>query len=105
MTECDPVSIGSGTAAFIELFTTEDANLISVEPRNVEGLLEEYPFYEIVEIPAGTYEGEDEAVTAVGDPAILFTSADADEETIRNITARCSTTSMPWDKSTRPPAR
>ena len=50
-------------------------------------MLEEDPFYELVELPAGTYEGEDDAVTAVGDPAILFTSADADEATIRNITA------------------
>lgn len=77
---------GTPAAAFIELFTTEDVNLVPVDPARVEGLLEEYPFYEVLDIPAGTYEGEDAAVTAVGDPAILFTSADADPELIYQIT-------------------
>ena len=78
---------GTPAAAFIELFTTEDVTLIPVADGSVDGLLEQYPFYELVEIPAGTYEGEDSAVMAVGDPAILFTSGDADEEMVRNVTA------------------
>ena len=61
--------------------------LIPVQEENVQGLIEEYPFYELVEIPGGTYEGEAEAVTAVGDPAILFTSASADEEMVHDLTA------------------
>ncbi|SPJ24212.1 TAXI family TRAP transporter solute-binding subunit [Palleronia abyssalis] len=78
---------GTPASAFIELFTTEDVRLIPVEGGSVEGLLQDYPFYELVDIPAGTYEGQDGAVSAVGDPAILFTAADADEEMVRQITA------------------
>ncbi|MFV0333763.1 MAG: TAXI family TRAP transporter solute-binding subunit [Tropicimonas sp.] len=78
---------GTPAAAFIELFTTSDVKLVPVDPARVEGLLAEYPFYEVLEIPAGTYEGEDAPVTALGDPAILFTSADADPELIYQITS------------------
>lgn len=78
---------GTPAAAFIELFTTEDVTLIPVEADNVTGLLEEYPFYEMVEIAAGTYEGQEGDVSAVGDPAILFTAADADPALVEKITA------------------
>ncbi|SIO06505.1 TAXI family TRAP transporter solute-binding subunit [Vannielia litorea] len=78
---------GTPASAFIELFTTEDVRLVPVVPGDVEGLIAEFPFYEVIEIPAGTYEGEDAAVVAVGDPAILFAAADADEALIKGITA------------------
>ena len=58
-----------------------------VEAGSVEGMLEQYPFYETVEIPGGTYDGEPDPVLAVGDPAILFTSGDADPGQIEAITA------------------
>ena len=66
---------GTPASAFIELFTTEDVRLVPVEEGSVAGLLDEYPFYEMVEIPAGTYEGQEGAVLAVGDPAILFAAS------------------------------
>ncbi|MFV0243464.1 MAG: TAXI family TRAP transporter solute-binding subunit [Qingshengfaniella sp.] len=77
---------GTPAAAFIELFTTEDVHLVPVDPTRVEGLLADYPFYEVIEIPGGTYEGEANPVTAMGDPAILFTAADADPELVYEIT-------------------
>lgn len=77
---------GAPAAAFIELTTSEDVTMIPVEADKVKGLLEEYPFYQMVEIPGGLYRGADAAVPAVGDPAILFTSADADEEMIYQVT-------------------
>ncbi|MBS8226397.1 TAXI family TRAP transporter solute-binding subunit [Vannielia litorea] len=78
---------GTPASAFIELFTTEDVKLVPVVADDVIGLIEEFPFYEVVEIPGGTYEGESEAVVAVGDPAILFAAADADPALIESITA------------------
>lgn len=78
---------GTPASAFIELFTTEDVRLVPVEAGSVEGMLEQYPFYETVEIPGGTYDGEPDPVLAVGDPAILFTSGDADPGQIEAITA------------------
>ncbi len=77
---------GTPASAFIELFTTEDVNLIPVDAANMEGLIADYPYYEVIDIAAGTYEGQESDVAAVGDPAILFTSADADPELIEAIT-------------------
>lgn len=77
---------GVPAAAFIELTTTVDVSLIPVDPDRVAGLLEDFPFYELVEIKGGLYRGADAATAALGDPAILFTSADADPELIYQIT-------------------
>lgn len=77
---------GVPAAAFIELSTTEDITLISVDEDRITGLLEEYPYYETLVISAGTYIGTDTDTTMMGDPAILFTSADADPELIYQVT-------------------
>src|SRR3546814_13652604 len=45
-----------------------------------------YPFYQIHEIPAGTYDGQDAPVTVINDPATIFISKSADEEAIYSIT-------------------
>ncbi|WMS44445.1 TAXI family TRAP transporter solute-binding subunit [Acuticoccus sp. MNP-M23] len=78
---------GTPAAAFIELFTTEDVVLLPVTEADVSGMLESYPFYALTEIAAGTYEGQDAPVQAIGDPAILFVAADADEALVHDITA------------------
>ncbi len=77
---------GTPASAFIELTTTTDVTILPVDPTKVEGMLKEYPFYQLVEVPGGLYAGTDAAVPAVGDPAILFAAADADPELIYNIT-------------------
>src|SRR3546814_9155210 len=60
--------------------------LIPLEADKVQGLLEDYLFYQIHEIPAGTYDGQDAPVTVINDPATIFTSKSADEEAIYSIT-------------------
>jgi uncharacterized protein len=80
------VLAGAPTAALIDLAAQRDMRLISVEEEKVEGLLEQYPFYQPYEIPAGTYSGQDAPVIAINDPATLFTSESAAEETIYGIT-------------------
>lgn len=77
---------GVPAAAFIELTTTTDMRLIPVDPAKVAGLIKDFPFYEIVEIPGGLYAGTDTPTAALGDPAILFAAADADPELIYQIT-------------------
>ena len=77
---------GTPASAFIELFTTEDVTMIPVDAANMEGLIADYPYYEVIEVAAGTYDGQDEAIAAVGDPAILFTAADADPALVEEIT-------------------
>jgi uncharacterized protein len=80
------VLAGAPTAALIDLAAQRDMQLISIEEERVSGLVEEYPFYQVFEIEAGTYEGQEEPVTVINDPAALFAHAEADEELIYNIT-------------------
>ena len=78
---------GAPAAAFIELFTTADVALLPIEPDRLDTLLADYPYYEPIDIPGGLYAGADEPVAALGDPAILFTAADADPALVERITA------------------
>ena len=77
---------GAPTAALIDLGAQRDMKLISVDADRVANLLEEFPFYQVYEIPAETYSGQAEAVTVINDPATLFVKADADEELVYSIT-------------------
>lgn len=80
------VLAGAPTAALIDLAAQRDMRLVPIEKERVAGLLEEYPFYQVYDIPAGTYEGQEEPVQVINDPAALFAHAEADEELIYNIT-------------------
>lgn len=80
------VLAGAPTAALIDLAAQRDMRLLPVEAAKVEGLLKDYPFYQLYDIKPGTYEGQDAAVTVINDPATLFTAKDADAETIYSIT-------------------
>ncbi|MFN4272435.1 MAG: TAXI family TRAP transporter solute-binding subunit [Aliihoeflea sp.] len=80
------VLAGAPTAALIDLGAQRDMKLISVDADTVAAMLEEFPFYQVYEIPAETYSGQAEAVTVINDPATLFVKADADEELVYSIT-------------------
>src|SRR5690606_33689413 len=80
------VLAGAPTAALIDLGAQRDMRLIPVDEETVGPLLEEYPFYQIYEMPAGTYEGQDEAVLVINDPATIFTSQFATDEQVYAIT-------------------
>ncbi len=77
---------GVPASAFIELATTTDSKIIPVDQESAEALIKDYPYYGLGEIPAGVYMGNDEAVPAIVDPVILFTSKDADEDLVYRIT-------------------
>ena len=80
------VLAGAPTAALIDLAAQRNMRLLSVDPDKVSGLIEQHPYYQLYEIPAGTYSGQSEPVAVINDPATLFTKQDADEELIYNIT-------------------
>ena len=80
------VLAGAPTAALIDLGAQRDMKLISVDADKVANLLEEFPFYQVYDIPAETYSGQAEAVTVINDPATLFVKADADEELVYSLT-------------------
>lgn len=80
------VLAGAPTAALIDLAAQRDMRLIPVERAKVEGLLKDYPFYQLYEIKPGTYQGQDEAVAVINDPATLFIGKNVSEETVYQIT-------------------
>ena len=77
---------GVPASAFIELATTTQAKMLPVDQASADALIEQFPYYDLGEIPAGTYMGNNEAVPAIVDPVILFTSKDADEDLVYRIT-------------------
>lgn len=80
------VLAGAPTAALIDLGAQRDMRLIPVERDKMQGLIEDYPFYQLYDIAPGTYEGQDEPVTVINDPATLFTARDVPEDTVHQIT-------------------
>lgn len=80
------VMAGTPNAAVTQIMTTTDSKLMPITAEEVEALKAEYPWYASCEIPAGTYAGQDEAVTTSGVKLTLFVTADVDEETVYQMT-------------------
>lgn len=79
------VVAGYPTGGLVELASAADIKLVPIDGPGAQALVEKYSFFNQSAIPAGTYEGVDEAVTvAVG--AQWFTSTDSDEELVYEIT-------------------
>ncbi|WMT87938.1 TAXI family TRAP transporter solute-binding subunit [Pelagibacterium sp. 26DY04] len=80
------VLAGAPTAALIDLGSQRDMKLIPIEEETVGAMLAEFPFYQVYEMPAGTYEDQAEPVLVINDPATLFTSQFATDEQVYAIT-------------------
>jgi uncharacterized protein len=80
------VLAGAPTAALVELATQRPMRLVSLDPKRVQGMLKEYSFYQIYNIPAGTYKGQTADAAVINDPAVLFTNEKADEKVIYEVT-------------------
>ncbi len=77
---------GAPTAAITELCTTNSAYLVPIDGDIAATLMASSPFYTAYTIPANTYPGQTEDVLTVTVKATLIVSADADEETVYNLT-------------------
>ncbi len=78
---------GAPTPAITELCTTNDAYLVPIDGEVADSLIATCPFYTVYEIPAGTYEGQTEAVKTVTVKATLIVSASATEDDVYKLTA------------------
>ncbi len=85
--EAAVVLAGAPTASLIDLDAQEDMVLLSVDADTVSGMLEDYPFYQLYDVPADTYPDQTGPVTMINDPATLFTAANADEDMVFNLTS------------------
>ncbi len=77
---------GAPTPAIQELCTTSDAYLVPIDGEIAETLMASSPFYTTYNIPAGTYEGQEEDVTTVTVKATLIVSASASEDDVYAVT-------------------
>ncbi len=77
---------GAPTPAVTELCTTTGARLVPIDGAVAEALITSCPFYTVCTVPAGTYEGQSEAVTTVAVKATMVVSASASEDEVYAIT-------------------
>ncbi len=73
-------------ANIIDITTATPVNIVDIKGDGLDKLLEEAPAFSAFEIPAGTYEGEDEVGYTVAQWASLYVPADMDEELVYNLT-------------------
>lgn len=79
------ISVGYPAAAVLEASTTGDIRLLPVEGEVLQGILEEHPYYNDGEIPAGAYPGVDEAVTTLAVMNWVFALESLDGEIVRTL--------------------
>jgi len=73
------------TSAVLDLTSTSECVFLNMTEQRVDELCGVYPFGFKGYLPAGTYEGQDEDIWMIRDPAILMTREDVDEELVYNI--------------------
>lgn len=73
-------------ASIIDISISTPVTIVSIEGAALEKLLEIAPAFSTFEIPAGTYDGQDEAVQTVSQWAVLYVRKDLPEELVFNIT-------------------
>lgn len=79
------VFVGYPNASVIEAAARDDIHLIDVgADAEASGFYQEYPFYEPMEIPAGTYSGQDKPVKSFQDAAYWAAHADLDENLVHD---------------------
>lgn len=71
---------GLPIAAITELATTQDINIVPIDPEMVEQMKESFPIYLSKEIPAGVYKGVDEPVKSLAMKNYILINKDVDEE-------------------------
>lgn len=79
------ISVGYPAAAVLEASTTGDIRLLPVEGEVLQSILEEHPYYNDGEIPAGAYPGVDEPVTTLAVMNWVFALESLDGEIVRTL--------------------
>ena len=78
-------SVGAPTSSVMDLATTHDIEIINFSDSEVESVVSELPYYNKMELPAGSYEGQDEAVTTIAVWNTVGVHKDMPEETAYGI--------------------
>lgn len=75
-------AVGHPSANIADPTTTCEAQLVPITGDAIEGIVEENPYYAMVEIPAGLYANNEEAVPTFGVVAALATSSEVSEDAV-----------------------
>ena len=78
---------GAPTSAITELATTNGVFLIPIDGELRDNIMKICPFYAPMEIPGGTYPGQDDPVNTITIKATLVVDADLDEEVVYALTS------------------
>ena len=77
---------GWPVGAVEELATTNNITIVAISEENREAIMDQNDFFAEDEIPAGTYNGVDEAVPTVAVQAMIATTEEQSAETVEAIT-------------------
>lgn len=80
------LTAGVPTAAVMDIAATQDIKLLNFTQQQIDNLNSQYPFLTGVEVPAGTYSGQDNKVTTVALKATLVTLESMDQKLVYEIT-------------------
>lgn len=73
-------SVGPPTSSILDLATSRDIRILSLSAEEVANIQAADDVFATYTMPAGTYPGQDEAVTTVGTPNVLIVAAEMDEQ-------------------------
>lgn len=76
---------GYPTSAVMQLANTDKIRVVAIEPDKLEALIEKYPYYSKVVVPASTYKLDGDAVVQ-GVANTLIVNASMDERTAYEVT-------------------
>ena len=76
---------GAPTTAIVELATTKNINLLSLDQAHIEALQADYDFYKPYTVPAGTYNGVNTDTLMVTVKATLIAHKSVSEQTIYDL--------------------
>jgi hypothetical protein len=79
------LTAGAPTTAIVDLTTSKDVYLVSIDDEHMEKLLADCPWYASYTIPAGTYKGVDTDTVTVTVKATLICRADLDDDVAYTI--------------------
>ncbi|PAU78195.1 TAXI family TRAP transporter solute-binding subunit [Halomonas salipaludis] len=74
--------VGHPNGSIQEATTTIDARIVPVTGDEIDGLIDDYPYYTRATIPGGLYRGNDEDVETFGVAATFVTTADVDDDVV-----------------------
>ncbi|WP_311944201.1 TAXI family TRAP transporter solute-binding subunit [Halomonas piscis] len=74
--------VGHPNGAIQEATTTVDSRLIPLNDEDIQGIVDEYPYYSMSTIPGGLYKDNPDDVETFGVAATFVTTADTDDEVV-----------------------